>query len=312
MVADGSEGTFFMNRHILIAIVALLAFGSVELTAVDAQAEELGWIVGAQKAKELIEQGEATVLDTRGGSDFGAGHAAGAQPVSWQDFSRPDAPHKGELLEDAEALTAKLRALGVSKERPVLVVGKPPDNWGEDGRIVWMLRTLGHSRAALVDGGNRALREAKLQMKEGASRPAKGDFEARLTGRYAIDREALRALLEGDDVALVDTREEREFAGKTPYGESRGGHIPGAKHMHYTDLMRPDGRLLPEATIRKKLAAIGVTPDKEVVAYCTGGVRSAWVVVVLAHLGYGDVANYAGSMWEWAASPAAAHPLAAP
>jgi thiosulfate/3-mercaptopyruvate sulfurtransferase len=73
--------------------------------------------------------------------------------------------------------------------------------------------------------------------------------------------------------------------------------------------MGPDGKLLPEAKLWKVLKSRGVTPDKQVVAYCTGGVRSAWLVAVLAELGYQNVANYAGSMWEWSAQSADEYPL---
>ena len=66
---------------------------------------------------------------------------------------------------------------------------------------------------------------------------------------------------------------------------------------------------MPKAKLRALLKGRGIVPDQKVVAYCTGGIRSAWVVVVLAHLGYGRVANYAGSMWEWSAEPAEAYPL---
>jgi thiosulfate/3-mercaptopyruvate sulfurtransferase len=51
------------------------------------------------------------------------------------------------------------------------------------------------------------------------------------------------------------------------------------------------------------LKSVGVTRHKAIIAYCTGGVRSAWLVAVLVELGYRDARNYAGSLWQWAAGP---------
>lgn len=297
-----------MRRQILPNCLLLVAVMSL-FAAAPVYAGESDWIVSAKKAKELIEADEATVLDTRGKLSWVAGHVPRSAPIKWQDFSSPKAPHKGKLLADNAKLTQKLQELGVSKARPVLVVGKPPKNWGEDGRIVWMLRTLGHQDVALVEGGYRALKQAGVKMNRKRAKARSGDFVVQRIGRYGIDRDELRKKLQARDYVLVDTREEREFEGGTPYGESRGGHLPGAKHLYYTDLMDSKGRLLPKAKIRKKLKTLGITPDKKVVAYCTGGVRSAWLVAVLAELGYPNAVNYAGSMWEWSAGDAEKYPL---
>jgi thiosulfate/3-mercaptopyruvate sulfurtransferase len=297
-----------MSSRILL-VTLLLFVAAPNLLAAPAAAAESDWVIGADEAKTLIEAKEVTVLDTRGERSWSSGHAPGALVVKWQDFSQSKAPHKGKLLADDAELTKKLQALGVSKKRQVIVVGKPPKNWGEDGRIVWMLRTLGHTNAALVSGGQGALEKAGLKMTKKKSKPKKGDFVAKRTGKYDVGAEQLREMYKAGGVVLVDTREKREYDGKTPYGEKRGGHVPGAKHLHYTELMGPDGKLLPEAKLWKVLKSRGVTPDKQVVAYCTGGVRSAWLVAVLAELGYQNVANYAGSMWEWSAQSADEYPL---
>ena len=78
--------------------------------------------------------------------------------------------------------------------------------------------------------------------------------------------------------------------------------------MPWRDLLAADGTLLPEPLLRARLAAAGVRRDSEVVAYCTGGVRSGWVTTVLNDLGI-PARNYAGSMWEWAACDPAERPL---
>jgi thiosulfate/3-mercaptopyruvate sulfurtransferase len=298
-----------MVRQVALKSFFLLVVVMSSFAAAPVYAGQSDWVVSAKEAKKLIEADKATVLDTRGKMSWIAGHVPRSAPVKWQDFSRTKAPYKGELLRDDAKLTQKLQELGVSKGRAVLVVGKPPKNWGEDGRIVWMLRTLGHSNAALVEGGYSALKKAGVDTTLSQAKAPRGDFVVKRTGKYDIDRDTLRKKYKSKDYVLVDTREPREYRGKTPYGESRGGHVPGAKHLYYTDLMDSKGRILPKAKIQKKLKALGVTPDKTIVAYCTGGVRSAWLVAVLADLGYPNAVNYAGSMWEWSAGDEKTYPL---
>ncbi len=305
--------------YVLVALVVGLFVGLVcqDSTAaesgepVDLESEEVSWLVEPEVAAGFIEQRDPVVLDTRGESAYGGGHVAGAVPVDWGAFTPSEEADRGELLVDEATLQSEVRKLGVDNDRPVLVVGNPPDNWGEDGRIVWMLRTLGHERVGLVDGGHRALVEHGVETTGEQTDPEEGDFEVERRDQWGVDRAELREIVEAesDEVVIVDTRSEREYAGETPYGEDRGGHLPGAVHLHYRELLDGEGRLKSESTVRGMLEERGITSDKRVVAYCTGGVRSAWMTVVLAHLGYERAANYAGSGWDWAAAPEEDHPL---
>lgn len=270
------------------------------------------WIVTASEAVDRL-RGPArpppTVLDARSGASFLLGHVQGARRVDWADFTPSERRNRGKLLEDADRLEARLRELGVWRDRPVLVYGDPRRGWGEEGRIVWMLRSLGHDRTAMVDGGYEALKEAGASIARGrGGRVAPGDFRVERTDAHTVGRDAVRQAMDDPDVVIVDTRERREYEGATPYGEPRGGHVPGAVHIHYRELLEDDGRLLPPARIREELEHRGVTRDVTVHAYCTGGVRSGWMVAVLEQLGY-QAKNYAGSMWEWAGAPAETHPL---
>jgi len=255
------------------------------------------WIVNADEARSLMAQG-ATVLDTRTG--LYSGRIEGAVPINWKDFSPTDPTTRGNLLSDDAELTERLQALGISTDRPVVVFGNSPRGWGEDGRIVWMLRSLGHTQAVMVNGGFRALTNntVSIPVTDSDSR-----FEIQRNNQWSIERDALRSQLDADNLVVVDTREPREFAGSTPYGEQRGGHIPGAVHLYFKDLLGSNGELLPKEIILGKLDALNITPDKQIVVYCTGGIRSGWMVAVLTTLGF-QAQNYAGSMWEWSAAPA--------
>ena len=135
----------------------------------------LGWLVTAETALDLQSKG-AAVLDVREASDYAAGHVQGAVHVSWLHFSQPDHPERGRLLQDEAELTSRLRAAGVSGARPVVVIGDPVNGWGEDGRVVWMLRTLGHGQTAFVDGGQLAFVQAGAPISHAPATATPGDF----------------------------------------------------------------------------------------------------------------------------------------
>ncbi|MEO0457335.1 MAG: rhodanese-like domain-containing protein [Cyanobacteria bacterium P01_A01_bin.114] len=268
---------------------------------------EQRWLVSAPEAKQLIEQG-ATLLDARS-QGFGVRRLQGATVVNWRQFSPTEAAGRGTLVADETQLTRQLQALGISANRPVVVFANPPKGWGEDGRIVWMLRTLGHRQAVMVDGGFQALVRAEVPFQQGTRlAPKPGNFVARHSSAWDIQRDELRDQLGSGSLSIIDTREPREFAGQTPYGERRGGHIPGAINLYFKDFLREDGTLLPQADLLNKLGELGITSDKPVVVYCTGGIRSGWLAAVLATMGF-QVKNYAGSMWEWSAASADHYPL---
>jgi thiosulfate/3-mercaptopyruvate sulfurtransferase len=287
-------------------LIAALAFPGLTLLPAQAEtARTTQWVIEADEARALLASG-ALLLDTRGQDLKDAQPLAGAVPVIWQDFTNPDLPNKGQLLADDAVLTEKLRALGVSADVPVIAVADSVKGWGEDGRIVWTLRTLGHEQAFLVNGGVAALLAGGDLAVTPVATP--GDFTVARTDAYEVTKEELVTLIDQPDVVIHDTREPREYAGETPYGETRGGHVPGAKHIFYKDLVGADGKILEGDSLKARLADLGVGAETQVVSYCTGGIRSGFVTAVLNDAGV-KARNYAGSMWEWSAADPATYPL---
>ena len=90
----------------------------------------------------------------------------------------------------------------------------------------------------------------------------------------------LSTRLGNDDAPLIlDVRSMEEF---------ENGHVPGALHIHYTEL---PGRIseLPGGR------------DQEIVVYCEVGVRAGIATNVLEHAGFTRVRNLEGHMQKWRA-----------
>ena len=107
-----------------------------------------------------------------------------------------------------------------------------------------------------------------------------------------------KKVLNDKSYVLIDNRTQEEFLGSTPYGSPRGGHIPNAIHIHWPDFFKRDGMLKTANELSRLLEKEGVLYGKEIVVYCTGGVRSAMAYFVFRYLGF-RVRNYDGSWWDW-------------
>lgn len=246
--------------------------------------------IAVADAQQAAQNG-ALILDTRIAPAFLLAHPQGAIRVAWDDFSDPD--QAGRLHPDLTVLADRIGALGVSNDRPVVVIGAWDDAWGEEGRIVWMLRTLGHTDVRLVHGGFGAWSAAGLPIARGTSAPTPATF----TPHYVPSVDTTFDELD-QQTLLLDVRTQPEFDGAVLHGEARGGHVDGAVHLEWTDLLDADGNLRTPEEIR---AVIGAPLDAPIAAYCTGGVRSAFVWAALEYAGYTHASNYAGSWWEYAA-----------
>lgn len=107
--------------------------------------------------------------------------------------------------------------------------------------------------------------------------------------------------------ALVDVRSPQEYTGERLHmpdypneGALRGGHIPGAQSIPWAQAIREDGTFKSADELTALYGGKGITPDKDVIAYCRIGERSSHTWFVLSHLlGFKNVKNYDGSWTEW-------------
>jgi thiosulfate/3-mercaptopyruvate sulfurtransferase len=106
---------------------------------------------------------------------------------------------------------------------------------------------------------------------------------------------------------LVDVRSTEEFSGEMIHmkgypqeGASRGGHIPGAVNIPWSQATDENGVFKSPEALQYLFESKGITPDKEIITYCRIGERSSLTWFVLKYLlDYPKVKNYDGSWIEW-------------
>lgn len=242
------------------------------------------------------------VVDVRGKAAYAfGGHIPGAVNTTWHEYSDPNAAAKGLLNPDLSAMEEKIRALGISDDSEVVIYSNPFDNWGDEGRMLWMLEYLGHRNLKILDGGWVKWIAEQRRYEHGTVSPKPGTFKASLNHDVVAVKEDLKKLVRRPhpETILADARSLEEFAGKEVSGIPRPGHIPSAINVPWNGFLKSDATLKELDAVRAQLDDRGMHPSHQIVCYCTGGVRSAWLYFVLKLAGYPKVTNYPGSWWEW-------------
>ena len=191
--------------------------------------------------------------------------------------------------------------MGIDTDSDIVIYSNPFDNWGDEGRMFWMLEYLGLTNLRVLDGGWVKWVAEKRRYEHGLNRPQSGTFNASPQQQRIALKDEIKRLVKRPhpETVIVDARSLEEFAGKEMAGIPRPGHIPSAVNIPWNGFLNADATLKGIDAIGAILDEKGLHPSHEVVCYCTGGVRSGWVYFVLKVMGYTKVKNYPGSWWEW-------------
>lgn len=239
------------------------------------------------------------VLDVRRGERFAAGHIPGARHFSVYGINTYDTD-PAPMNSFIKMWAFQLALAGITREHTVVVCGDRSDE--SAARAAWFLDWIGHPRVALLDGGLDAWVAAGGAVTQDAESPKAAAYTPQpVADRVATWSEVMEAL--DSDTVILDTRGDAEWSGRDARGTARGGAIPGAIHQEWTAHLDEHGCFLPADVLREKFAALGVTQEHPVIAYCNTGYRSAHAYIALGITGNHRVQNYVGSWQEWANRP---------
>jgi len=257
-------------------------------------------------AEHLDDPGVRVVEVDEDTDAYHRGHVPNAVAVNWtsdlQDPLRRDFVSPGAFgdLQDR---------LGVTNATTVALYGGN-NNWFA-AYAYWYYKVYGHRDVRLVDGGRLAweLEGRKLVTDPPEVTPTTGYTPAAPDNDIRAFRDqVLHQYVGNPAAALVDVRSPEEYRGErlTPdhlphEAAQRPGHIPGARNVPWIRAVEPaTGRFLSLDRLRALYAEQGCTADRDIVAYCRIGERSAHTWFVLHELlDYPHVRNYDGSWTEW-------------
>lgn len=259
------------------------------------------------KVLNFTPQNELIIVDTRSKFKYLLGHIPNAVHLgSWQDFTHKVDGVRGLLIEDRDFIVRKLKPHGINYNKAVVIYGESKDPWRTDGRFFWMFERFGFNKVAILEGGLDNWLNSGGKLEVGRGNPRR-DSELTVNDisfnhRVLADQEWIINRLRSKKIAIIDNRTREEYDGRQPYGSARGGHIPTAIHIHWPDFFSSEGYIKKKKEIYSILNQYKINTEKEIVVYCTGGVRSAMAYFVLRYLGH-KVRNYDGSWWDWSLNP---------
>ncbi len=281
----------------------------VALSPINARADKIGrppgLIIELEKSpkyeEKKVQAHGPLILDTRKPFEYSMAHFENSYPIRWEDFSQSEEPHRGALDPNIHVLVRKLQALGLGKDREVIILGQGTKGIGEEGRIAWMLNYLGFKKIKTVNFKSFKGKKVFGEAPEIASLPG---WTPKPVEGLKIRKSDLEKLIENSEkkTALIDVRSPEEFSGNKNKGEKRRGHIPGAINIPWKSFVDGEGEPVSSEVAKEILQKHNVNLGSTIIFYSSLGVESGYATFVATRAGL-NAKNYDGSFWEWADDP---------
>jgi thiosulfate/3-mercaptopyruvate sulfurtransferase len=290
-----------------IRTFTVAALVAAHATMASAQSELAPLVVPAELA-ELIETSTPLILDIRapGTTDatgtYAAGHIAGSVNAPYALFRGP-ADNPGQLPSDAE-LTEVLQSLGVTRERPTIIVhqGTNDTDFGASARVYWTLKSSGVSNLAILNGGINAWTQAGLPLDQTGTTPERSAIVVEFSDRWLATEADVLAVVDGKTVAtLIDARPESFWNGSEAHAAAaRPGTLPQSRFFTHSNWFTGGPAIVDAEAARALAETAGYNGDDALISFCNTGHWAATNWFALSELaGIENVRLYPESMVGW-------------
>ena len=289
----------FLSRAALALFTVVMIGSELDLARLRADDQEKSVSKTAKhSAAQLLTFDELTqrlkdptlrLLDCQPRADYEKGHIPGAVWVDVKAMEAHAAMPGG--LEDRKFWEAQFAKLSIDSKSAVFVYDAKRQI--DAARVWFLLRWVGVENVGLIDGGYplwaRQNRPITTVVPKSEVRPYKVEFHKDV----AASRDEVLAAIKDDSASVLDARSDAEFTG-TDRKSKRGGHIPTACHLEWTNLVDADGKFIARDIMRTKVEKAGIKTGHDVVCHCQGGGRAAVDAFALELLGFHTRTYYLG------------------
>jgi thiosulfate/3-mercaptopyruvate sulfurtransferase len=199
-------------------------------------------------------------------------------------------------LPDPNQLAQTLGELGIGNASVVIAYDDPPAGGMYAPHLWWLLRWMGHTEVAVLDGGINAWRKAGLSTEKQIPAYPVALFNASPQEDLLVD--ASDVLNRSEKTVLIDSRAPERYRGEVEPIDRVAGHIPGATNLNWLDSLESTGQFKSPAAQAERFAGL----EGEIITYCGSGVSATANVLALALAGRA-AKLYAGSWSDWISEP---------
>ncbi len=259
--------------------------------------ESIPLLIGPDQLEKIKTDKNLVLVDLQSAEHYARAHIPGAVNLDYARIVVTEG-QAGGLLPSAEIFALVARELGICSDSHL--VAYDAEGGVSASRLIWTLHVFGHRATSLLDGGLHNWASNNRPLESGQNLPSEGNFIADPANNQVIDGDELLARLGDQKLAILDARSLDEYLGSKLFA-ARGGHIPGAKHLEWSDAIDPQQNMIfkPDDVLQQMLDQRGITKQHEVVVHCQTHRRSSLSYVMLRHLDYDNVRAYHGSWSEW-------------
>ena len=262
-------------------------------------------LVDTQWVEDLLNDPKVRVaeVDYDPTANYKLGHVQGAVLFDWKEDINDPLTRNIFSKQSCEDL---MKRAGINNDTTLILYGDF-NNWFA-AFAFWVFKYYGYNDVRIMNGGRKKWLEEDRPLSKDVPKYPIGNFKAaEPDNSIRVFLNYVRDSIGSGQKVLIDVRSPKEFTGEilappeypTEHAQ-RGGHIPGAVNIPWSQAINEDGTFKSTEELKKLYESKGISSNKEVITYCRIGERSSHTWFVLKYLlGYPNVKNYDGSWTEW-------------
>lgn len=263
-------------------------------------------VIQYQEFKTLYDSNAVSIFDLRSGptahDQYLESHLDKAVYVSLDsDLATIDDFSKGgrHPLPTPARFAKILGKLGIDKNTHV-VIYDDKNGANAAARFWWMLRSFGHEKVQVLDGGLQEALRQHFPTNSGEESIVETQYPLQSWQWPTVDMSQVEEATNKEDFEIIDVREAARYNGITEPIDLVAGHIPSAVNIPFNDNLDDKGFFLSQDLLQDKYQSLfeDYKPDN-IIVHCGSGVTACHTILAMDYAGY-DVPNlYVGSWGEW-------------
>lgn len=264
-------------------------------------------LVSASWLKENLNNEKLVILDCRfnlmdkqyGKRSYEEGHIKGAIRVDLEtELSSEVKAHGGRHpLPNIQEMKKTFGNMGINNDS--IVVAYDEGDLAGPSRLWWILKYLGHDRVYVLNGGINDFKEISGEITQEIKSIEKGDFKVEVKEDMRVNMEYVKERLYKDNIAIIDSRENKRYKGEFEPVDKKAGHIPSALNYFWMDILNNDkDKLNIKSKEELENHFKNLKNYDEVIVYCGSGITACPNSLALSEVGVKHKV-YSGSFSDW-------------